>query len=90
MDGDLALGVAVGGRVTPDLFDDEPALLEDPQGRPVAGGGGGDERTLGDSDDNTVDVLHGGPGADWFLAHRKGKNQDQVVGQTGGEVVTGI
>jgi hypothetical protein len=30
MDGDLALGVAVGGRVTPDLFDYKPALLEDP------------------------------------------------------------
>jgi len=42
------------------------------------------------SDDNTVDVLNGGAGMDWFLAHRKGKRQDQVIGQTSGEVITNI
>src|SRR5262249_34093462 len=37
-------------------------------------------------DDNTIDVLYGGAGVDWFFAHLKGKNKDKVIGQTGGEV----
>jgi hypothetical protein len=41
-------------------------------------------------DDKTTDVLTGGAGMDWFFAHTKGKNQDQVIGLTSGEVVTSI
>jgi ELWxxDGT repeat protein len=41
-------------------------------------------------DDNTVDVLYGGAGMDWFFAHQNGRNRDKVIGQTSGEVVTGI
>jgi eukaryotic-like serine/threonine-protein kinase len=41
-------------------------------------------------DDGTTDVLYGGTGLDWFIAHRSGQNQDQVIGQTSGEVVTSI
>jgi hypothetical protein len=41
-------------------------------------------------DDNTTDVLTGGAGLDWFFARTKGKNLDQVIGLTSGEVVTSI
>jgi hypothetical protein len=41
-------------------------------------------------DDNAADLLYGGAGMDWFFAHKKGKNQDKVSGQTSGEVVTNI
>jgi Ca2+-binding RTX toxin-like protein len=41
-------------------------------------------------DDNMIDVLKGGAGLDWFLAHRRGKKKDQVIGQASGEVVTEI
>jgi hypothetical protein len=40
-------------------------------------------------DDNAVDGLYGGAGLDWFFAHQ-GRNNDQVIGRTSGEVVTGI
>ena len=41
-------------------------------------------------DDHTTDVLSGGAGLDWFFAHLKGKNTDQVKNLTSGEVITGI
>ena len=41
-------------------------------------------------DDNTVDVLYGGAGVDWYFAHQKGKHRDKVIGQTSGEVITDI
>jgi hypothetical protein len=41
-------------------------------------------------DSNTRDVLNGGAGVDWYFVHKKGKRQDQVIGQTSGEVVTSI
>jgi hypothetical protein len=41
-------------------------------------------------DDNTTDTLYGGSGLDWYFAHIKRKNLDQIIGQTSGEVITGI
>ena len=59
--GFLAFGVSVGGGRQVDPLDDEPALLEDPQGRPVAGGGGGNQRTLGDLPQQEVQRPAGDP-----------------------------
>jgi Ca2+-binding RTX toxin-like protein len=42
------------------------------------------------SDDNTTDLLYGGASLDWFLPHKTGKHQDQMIGQTSGEVVTKV
>jgi hypothetical protein len=39
-------------------------------------------------DSNSIDVLNGGAGMDWYIVHRKGKHADKVVGQTSGEVIT--
>ena len=47
-DGFLALRVSLPGGREANLLDDEAALLEYPEGRSVAGGGSGDQGTLGD------------------------------------------
>jgi ELWxxDGT repeat protein len=39
---------------------------------------------------DAINVLYGGTGIDWFFAHLKGKNVDQVKNLNSGEVVTGI
>jgi hypothetical protein len=42
-------------------------------------------------DNGVTDYLYGGTGLDWFFAHLRGrKHQDQIYGQTSGEVSTQI
>jgi hypothetical protein len=41
-------------------------------------------------DDNAIDVLYGGTGLDWYFAHLKGNNRDQVNGLASGETVVSI
>ncbi len=40
--------------------------------------------------DNAIDVLYGGAGLDWFLAHTSGTHKDKIIGSTRGEVITSI
>jgi hypothetical protein len=41
-------------------------------------------------DDGAPDMLYGGAGLDWFIAHLSGKTPDQLFGKTSGEVATTI
>lgn len=42
------------------------------------------------TDDATIDVLNGGAGLVWYIGHFNGVTQDQVTGQSSGEVLTSI
>src|SRR5262249_32557798 len=62
-DGFLTFGESVAGGREETPLDDDPALLEDPQGRPVTGSGGGDERPFGDFLEQQVQRPAGDPHA---------------------------